>query len=245
MTPSDRYERQQKLPQIGENGQRKLSKAQVLIIGLGGLGSAAAMQLASSGIGKLVLNDFDVVETHNLPRQLIHRPATVGELKTDSAKQTLNALNPDCEIKLISHQLDEQEIAAEITAADVVLDCTDNYESRFMLNQQCHRHKTPLVYGAAIRLEGQTSIFLHEEDTPCYACIYNDNDQANEDCAGEGVLGSLPAIIGEMQALQAILYLTGNLPKDEHKLLLFDASRLSWQEIRLQRNPACKVCGNH
>jgi len=238
---TDRYERQRKLPQIGEHGQHKLETSQVLIIGLGGLGSAAAMQLASSGIGKLVLNDFDVVETHNLPRQLIHRPTTVGELKTDSAKQTLKSLNPDCEIKLISHQLEQDILAEEVRAASVVLDCTDNYESRFLLNKVCNRLTIPLVYGAAVRLEGQTSIFLQEQDTPCYACIYQD-EQADQDCAGEGVLGSLPAIIGEMQALQTILYLTDNLEKDEPKLLLFDASRLSWREIRLQRNPACSIC---
>jgi len=238
---TDRYERQRKLPQIGEHGQHKLETSQVLIIGLGGLGSAAAMQLASSGIGKLVLNDFDVVETHNLPRQLIHRPTTVGELKTDSAKQTLKSLNPDCEIKLISHQLEQDELAEEVRAASVVLDCTDNYESRFLLNKVCNRLTIPLVYGAAVRLEGQTSIFSQEQDTPCYACIYQD-EQADQDCAGEGVLGSLPAIIGEMQALQTILYLTDNLEKDEPKLLLFDASRLSWREIRLQRNPACSIC---
>ncbi len=243
MSTPDRYERQRKLPQIGDAGQHKLAEANVLIIGLGGLGSAAAMQLASSGIGHLVLNDFDIVETHNLPRQRIHRPATIGELKTESAKQTLNQLNPDCEIRLISHQLDEQELIEEIKKSEVVLDCTDNYESRFMINQHCHTLKTPVAYGAAIRLEGQTSFFLQQEDTPCYACLYNDSAQANEDCAGEGVLGSLPAIIGEMQALQTILYLTGNLHKDEHKLLLFDAIKLSWQEIRLQRNPACTVCG--
>ena len=242
MTTSDRYERQRKLTKIGELGQHKLAKAQVLIMGLGGLGSAAAMQLASAGVGRLILNDFDIVETHNLPRQLIHRPATVGELKTDSARQTLKALNPDCEIRLLSHQLDEQELATEVEQANIVLDCSDNYESRFLINKICHRYKTALVYGAAIRLEGQTSIFLQQEDAPCYACIYNDSEQADEDCAGEGVLASLPAIIGEMQALQAILYLTDNLEKHEPALLLFDASRLNWQEIRLQRNPACTVC---
>lgn len=245
MNSTDRYNRQQKLPQIGPAGQARLGKARILIIGLGGLGSSAAMQLASAGIGHIVLNDFDIVESHNLSRQLIHRADAIGELKTASAKATLNALNPDCQLRTIDHQLDQLELEKEIQQADAVLDCTDNYESRFLINQVCFATHTPLVFGAAIRLEGQTSTFLHEADAPCYACVYSDQQQADEDCAGAGVLGSLPAIIGEMQALQAIMLVTENTMKQNYKLLLFDASTLSWQEILLQKNPACPVCSDN
>lgn len=243
MTPEQfqRYARQIRLGQVQQSGQEKLLAARVLIVGLGGLGSPAAMYLAASGVGTLVLSDYDRVEPSNLQRQIIHRESDIGELKAASAKQTLSAINPACELIALDWQLDEQELGTEIRAADLVLDCTDNFASRFQLNRVAIRERTPLVTAAAIRLEGQIMTSL-ADGGPCYQCIYPEALENQESCDMEGVLAPLVGVIGSLQALQAVRVLTGHQEELRGVLLLFDAASMEWQRIRVPARPACPIC---
>jgi adenylyltransferase/sulfurtransferase len=246
MTPEqiERYARQIRLEQVKESGQEKLLAARVLIVGLGGLGSPAAMYLAASGVGTLVLSDFDRVEPSNLQRQIIHRESDIGELKATSAKQTLNDLNPACQAIALDWELDEDELTTEIGAADLVLDCTDNFASRFRLNRIAVREKTPLVTAAAIRLEGQIMTSL-ADGGPCYQCVYPQQLEHQESCALEGVLAPLVGVIGSLQALQAVRVLTGHQEELRGILLLFDAASMEWQRIRVPGRPNCPVCSGN
>lgn len=237
-----RYARQIRLPSIGETGQQRLLDASVLIIGLGGLGSPAAMYLAACGVGELVLCDFDRVEQSNLQRQIIHSEGDVGELKADSAKRSLARLNPRCHVEAIDWELDEHELRDRVQVADLVLDCTDNFETRFLLNRVAVKEKTPLVSGAAIRQEGQIMSTL-AGGLPCYQCVYPENLEHQETCALEGVLAPMVGIIGSLQALQAIQILTGNDDMLRGTLLLFDGMGMTWQRIQVPPRPDCPVCG--
>lgn len=245
MIPEDeaRYSRQIKLPQIGEDGQQKILQANVLIIGMGGLGSPAALYLAAAGIGKLSISDFDVVEESNLQRQVIHRNDTIGELKAQSARQTIHQLNPGCEIEMIDHQMDEQELEQAIFRADIVLDCSDNFPTRFAVNRFCVRSKTPLVSAAAIRLEGQILCHIPDSGGPCYQCLYSDEYAEAQTCEVEGVLGPVVGIMGTLQALDALLILTGNHEELVGKLMLFDALNMQWQQVMIPANSKCPACG--
>jgi adenylyltransferase/sulfurtransferase len=238
----DRYSRQIRLSQIGEKGQQAILDASALIIGVGGLGSPAAMYLAAAGIGRLVLSDFDIVETSNLQRQIIHNNAAVGEHKVESGKQTLNALNPNCEVDLIPYQLDGEEVKSAIEAVDIVLDCSDNYPTRFEVNRYCVETGTPLVSGAAIRLEGQIMNYQPGKQGSCYQCLYSQVYENAESCEMEGVLGPVVGVIGTMQALQALLIITGEGDPLLNKLLLFDASAMEWQSVTLPKRKDCPVC---
>jgi adenylyltransferase/sulfurtransferase len=191
MTPAqrDRYARHIRLPQIGESGQQAILDASALIVGVGGLGSPAAMYLAAAGIGKLILSDFDIVETSNLQRQIIHNQGSVGENKVDSGRQTLAALNPDCEVEVIGYQLEGDELRQVINSVDIVLDCSDNYPTRFEVNRCCVETATPLVTGASIRLEGQIMNYQPAADSACYQCLYTEAYGNEESCELEGVLG--------------------------------------------------------
>ncbi|MCH7880653.1 MAG: molybdopterin-synthase adenylyltransferase MoeB [Proteobacteria bacterium] len=240
---SDRYSRQIRLPQIGEQGQQKILDANALIIGMGGLGSPAALYLAAAGIGKLVISDYDVVEESNLQRQIIHTRASVGELKTDSAKRSIEALNPDCEVEPINYQIDGDELKAIIDSVDIVLDCCDNFPTRFEVNRACVESTTPLVSGAAIRLEGQIMNYQPGVGSPCYQCLYTQVYENAETCEMEGVLGPVVGVIGTLQALQALLILTGLGEPLIGRLLLLDAANMEWQAVNLPKNPACPVCG--
>ena len=239
----DRYSRQIRLPQIGEKGQQKILDSTVLIIGMGGLGSPAAMYLAAAGIGKLVISDYDIVEASNLQRQIIHANNWIGENKVDSAKAGIEALNPDCEVEAINFQLDEEELKSVIQRADIVLDCSDNFPTRFEVNRYCVETETPLVSGAAIRLEGQIMNFQPKVNGPCYQCLYTQVYENAETCEMEGILGPVVGVIGTMQALQTLLILTGQGEPLIGKLLLLDAASMEWQGVKLPRNPACPVCG--
>ncbi|RLA09651.1 MAG: molybdopterin-synthase adenylyltransferase MoeB, partial [Gammaproteobacteria bacterium] len=168
----DRYARQIRLAQFGEQGQQKILDASALIVGMGGLGSPAAMYLAASGIGKLVISDYDMVEASNLQRQIIHADKSIGENKVDSAKQTIEALNPACEVETIGYQLEGEELKSTIEGVDIVLDCSDNFPTRFEVNRYCVETETPLVTGAAIRLEGQIMNYQPNVQGPCYQCLY-------------------------------------------------------------------------
>jgi adenylyltransferase/sulfurtransferase len=239
----DRYARQIRLPQIGEQGQQKILDSSALIVGMGGLGSPAALYLAAAGIGKLVINDFDIVEASNLQRQIIHTDRSIGENKVDSAKQGIEAINPECEVETIYYQIDGDELKSTIDGVDIVLDCTDNFPTRFEVNLYCVETATPLVSGAAIRLEGQIMNYQPGVKSPCYQCLYTKVYENAETCEMEGVLGPVVGVIGTMQALQTLLILTGQGEPLIGKLLLLDAASMEWQGVTLPRNPACPVCG--
>jgi len=245
MTPEQqqRYARHIRLPQIGERGQQAILDASALIVGVGGLGSPAAMYLAAAGIGKLVLSDYDVVETSNLQRQIIHRDDAVGEDKVESGRQTLAALNPGCEIETIGYQMDADELKARVDAVSIVLDCSDNFPTRFDVNRACVETATPLVTGAAIRLEGQIMNYQPGPDSACYQCLYTHAYGAEESCELEGILGPVVGVIGTLQAVQTLLILAGQGEELRNRLLLFDAFAMEWQSVTLPRNPACPVCG--
>jgi adenylyltransferase/sulfurtransferase len=239
----ERYARQIRLAQFGEQGQQKILDASALIIGMGGLGSPAAMYLAASGIGKLVISDYDMVEASNLQRQIIHADKSIGENKVDSAKQTIEALNPACEVETIGYQLEGEELKSTIEGVDIVLDCSDNFPTRFEVNRYCVETETPLVTGAAIRLEGQIMNYQPNVQGPCYQCLYTQIYENAETCEMEGVLGPVVGVIGTMQALQTLLILTGQGEPLIGRLLLFDAASMEWQGVKLPKNPHCPVCG--
>ena len=246
MTPSDesRYNRQIKLPQIGEEGQQKIIYSTVLIIGMGGLGSPAAMYLAAAGIGKLIISDFDVVEESNLQRQIIHQTKNVGDLKAHSARQTILDINPDCQVEMIDRELDDEELEDFINKANIVLDCSDNFPTRFAVNRFCVQTKTPLVSAAAIRLEGQILSFIPDTDGPCYQCLYSGEYENAQTCEMEGVLGPVVGVMGTLQALQALLILTGHTQEIIGKLQLFDGLNMQWQQVQIPKNPTCPICSN-
>ncbi len=237
-----RYSRQIMLPDIDIEGQEKLLAAKVLIVGLGGLGSPVAMYLAAAGVGHLVLADFDQVDLSNLQRQIAHTTASIGVNKAQSATKTLSELNPDIQISCIETMLDADALLAQTKQVNLVIDCTDNFQTRFAINRACVTAKVPLVSGAAIRLEGQVSVFdPRDSDSPCYRCLYS---EANDDltCAANGVLAPLVGIIGSVQALEAIKLLTGFGQSLAGRLLLLDARYLQWREIKLRKDPQCPVC---
>ena len=239
-----RYSRQIMLPQVDIEGQQKLLDSRVLIIGLGGLGSPAAMYLAAAGIGRLVLNDFDAVDLSNLQRQIAHDTDNLGLSKVESAKHTLLRMNPDIQIEAINHRLEGEELAQEIAASDVVLDCTDNFATRFAVNRACVTSKTPLVSGAVIRFEGQITVFTPGvDDSPCYNCLYPDQGELEETCVRNGVIAPLPGIIGSMQALEAIKLIIGIGQSLSGRLLLLDALSMEWNRMKLKKNPQCPTCG--
>ena len=242
---AERYSRHMRLAGIGERGQERLNAARVLVVGLGGLGSPVAMYLAASGIGHLVLSDYDVVELSNLQRQIVHGSADIGRSKVDSARDTLLALNPEIEVTSRHWALDDDDLDQEVAAATVVVDATDNFESRFALNAACWRHATPLVSGAAIRMEGQIAVFdPREPDSPCYRCLYSDDGRAEgEPCALVGVLAPLLGMIGSVQAAETIKLIAGFGTSLAGRLIALDAAGMEWRELRLGKDPACPVCG--
>ena len=246
MIPEDeaRYDRQIKLAQIGAEGQQKILDARVLIIGMGGLGSPAAMYLAAAGVGSLTISDFDVVEESNLQRQIAHNASRRGQLKVESAAQTIRQLSADCKVRTIDREMDEQELQQAITDADVVLDCSDNFPTRFAVNRLCVETGTPLVSAAAIRMEGQILCHIPNSGGPCYRCLYSDAYQDAQTCEVEGVLGPVVGVMGTLQALDALLILTGNHQELVGKLMLFDGLNMQWQQVRIPPDPKCPVCSN-
>ncbi|KHD08075.1 molybdopterin-synthase adenylyltransferase [Candidatus Thiomargarita nelsonii] len=238
-----RYSRQILLPQVGIEGQERLLNAKVLIIGMGGLGSPAAMYLAAAGIGHLRLCDFDVVDLSNLQRQIIHNTHEIGKPKVESARETLLALNPLIEVTPLYQQLDDEALAEEVANVDVVLDCSDNLPTRFAINQACVNTKTPLVSGAAIRMEGQISVFRgYLPDSPCYRCLYPSNDDINETCSQTGILAPIVGIIGSLQALEAMKVIMDVGDTLNGELLLIDALNMEFNRVKLVKNKGCPVC---
>ncbi len=239
----DRYSRQIRLEQFGEKGQQAILDASALIVGVGGLGSPAAMYLAAAGIGKLVLSDYDIVETSNLQRQIIHPDSAVGDDKVESGRHTLKALNPNCAVDVIPYQLEGEELRQVIDSVDIVLDCSDNFPTRFDLNRACVETRTALVAGAAIRLEGQIMNYQPAADSSCYQCLYPKAYGAEESCEMEGILGPVVGVIGTLQAVQTLLILAGQGDELVNRLLLFDALSMQWQGVTLPKNPDCPACG--
>ncbi len=238
-----RYSRQIMLPAMGVEGQQRLLAARVLIIGLGGLGSPVAMYLAAAGVGALVLADFDRVDLSNLQRQIAHTTDRIGVSKADSARQTVLALNPDCRVETRPRLLDETELGAEVGKADLVLDCSDNFTTRFGVSAACVAAGKPLVSGAAIRMEGQVAVFSGRPGDPCYHCLYGEQGEVEETCAENGVLAPLAGIIGSIQAAEAIKVLAGIGQPLYGRLLLLDAAAMEWRSLRLRADPACPQCG--
>ena len=242
---SNRYSRQIRLEKIGEFGQQKIIDSTILIIGMGGLGSPAALYLAASGVGKLVISDFDIVEESNLQRQILHINRAIGYNKVDSAKSSIEALNPYCEVESINYQIYGDELKKIINRVDLVLDCSDNFPTRFEVNRYCVEFCKPLVSGTAIRLEGQILSYQPKFEGPCYQCLYSEAVYENvENCEMEGILGPVVGVIGTMQALQALMILTDNAATLVGKLLLFDAAAMEWQQVHLSKNSKCPVCAS-
>ncbi|CAI0767877.1 Molybdopterin-synthase adenylyltransferase [Serratia liquefaciens] len=238
-----RYNRQIILRGFDFDGQEKLKAARVLIVGLGGLGCAAAPYLVAAGVGHLTLVDFDTVSLSNLQRQILHRDARIGMAKVESARLELSAINPHAQIETVDAQLDDDQMAAQIAACDLVLDCTDNVATRNLLNHLCHAQRKPLVSGAAIRMEGQLSVFTYQPGEPCYRCLsrlFGDNALT---CVEAGVMAPLVGTIGTLQAMEAIKLLTQYGQPLTGKLLMFDAMTMQFREMKLPKDPQCDVCG--
>ncbi|MFQ5642156.1 MAG: ThiF family adenylyltransferase [Thiogranum sp.] len=240
-----RYSRQIMLPQVDAAGQQKLLDAHVLIIGAGGLGSPVAMYLAGAGIGRITIADNDTVDLSNLQRQILHRNADLGRAKVDSARDTLTGLNPDIRVTALNAFMDNAALADLVTQADLVIDASDNFATRFAINAACVDSGTALVSGAAIRMEGQLSVFLPQrEDSPCYRCLYSEGEEPDQTCSESGVLSPLVGVIGSLQALETIKVLLAIGETLCGRLLVFDGLYHEWRSIKLNKDPHCPVCGN-
>ena len=239
-----RYSRHILLSEFGVEGQEKLNQSHALIIGAGGLGSPAALYLATSGVATITLCDGDVVDLTNLQRQIVHRNDSVGLAKTISARRTLLEINPDIEVIAVPQRLSGETLEKRVAAADVVLDCCDNFTTRHAVNRACVKYKKPLVSGAGIRFDGQISVFdLRHATSPCYNCLFSE-DQAFEEtrCAVMGVFAPLVGIIGAMQAAEAIKVLTGCGETLNGRFLMLDGLSMEWCALKLNKDPACSVC---
>lgn len=237
-----RYSRQILMPEIDYAGQLTLAQSHAVIFGLGGLGSPASLYLAAAGIGKLTLVDFDEVDDSNLQRQIVHREANIGQAKVASAKSTLAQLNRHIEIETIARHMDEKEVSELVRQADVVLDCTDNFASRFALNRACYAEKKPLISGAAIRWEGQLSTYdFRNENSPCYQCLYPEDNGQELTCSQNGVLSPVVGMVGSMQAIEAVKALL-KLPTLTGKLMIIDAYSMMIRTLNLKKDPGCKHC---
>ena len=239
-----RYARHILLDDLGIEGQEKLLASRVLIVGAGGLGSPAAMYLASAGIGQIVLADHDHIEMSNLQRQILHTSDRIGELKAESGRKTLRALNPQVLVETRTTRLDADALMSEIGGVDLVVDCTDNFETRHAINRACVHNAKPLVSGAAVRYDGQISVFdTRDQASPCYHCLFPQADDVEQvNCATMGVFAPLVGIIGSMQAAEAIKVIAGIGKPLTGRLLILDATDMTWHSVRVRRDPGCPVC---
>ena len=254
-----RYSRHILLPQIDYAGQEKLLTARVLIVGLGGLGSPVALYLAAAGVGELILNDFDEVDVSNLQRQIIHDENSVGKSKVSSAAAKIKNLNKNVSCVELPQKLNKQELTEQIEQATVVVDCSDNFATRYLLNEACVKSKIPLVSGSAIRLEGQVSVFRNsgsdsenENEDACYACLfpYSDTNRETETetdeeeltCAESGVLSSVVGVIGSLQATEVLKVITGLGEVLQNRLLVMDATTMTFRELKFKKDEGCLVC---
>lgn len=238
-----RYSRHILLNEIGIEGQERLRAAHALVIGAGGLGSPAALYLASAGIGTLTLVDGDSVDLTNLQRQILHTTERIGTPKAASGRQSLSALNPDVRIEAIEARIDGAALDALVRQATVVLDCSDNFATRHAINRSCVAHRRPVVSGAAIRFDGQVATFdLRSSESPCYACLFPPGDGEDELCSVMGVFAPVTGIIGAVQAAEALKLAAGLDSGLAGRLLILDALAMSWHDVRVPRDPQCPVC---
>ncbi|NTW02544.1 MAG: molybdopterin-synthase adenylyltransferase MoeB [Oscillochloris sp.] len=242
-----RYSRHLIMPEVGMTGQRKLKQGSVLLIGTGGLGSPLALYLAAAGVGHIGLVDFDVVDSSNLQRQIVHGSATVGLSKTESAKRRLADLNPLVEVTTYETQITSENALDLMRPYDVIIDGTDNFPTRYLTNDAAVMLGKPNIYGSIFRFEGQATVFYPKEGGPCYRCLYPEPPPPGlvPSCAEGGVLGVLPGVIGTIQATEAIKLLTGIGDPLIGRLMLYDALAMRFRELKLRRNPSCPVCGEH
>jgi molybdopterin/thiamine biosynthesis adenylyltransferase len=241
-----RYSRHILLEEIGIEGQQRLLDAKALIIGLGGLGSPAALYLAASGVGRLVLCDHDTVELSNLQRQIIHHTAAIGQPKVSSARDTLHDINPEVECVTLAVRAEAAELGEMVAGADVVLDCSDNFATRYAINLTCLAQRKPLVSGAAVRFDGQVSVFdFRLADSPCYNCLFPEDSQSAElRCATTGVFAPLVGVIGTLQAAEALKLLAGIERGLSGRLLTLNALDMNIMRSNLNKDPACRACGS-
>ena len=239
------YSRQIMLPHFGIEGQQRLQNAHIVIMGVGGLGSPAAMYLAAAGVGTLTLVDFDTVDNSNLQRQIIHNTESIGKNKVSSAKNTLLKINPETSIHCIDKKLTLEALESLFKDVNCVIDATDNFTSRFLINRACVSQKIALISAAAIQYEGQISVFdLRQQDSPCYACLYAEGGEENTNCSDNGILAPVVGILGSMQALEAIKLICTIGDTLQNRLLIFDALALQWRTMKLNKDRKCPVC-NH
>lgn len=241
-----RYSRHILLPEIDITGQQRLQAARVLIVGLGGLGGPVALYLAASGVGELVVNDDDHVELSNLQRQILFTTDDLGHPKAAAAAAHLARLNPETRVTPLPNRLDAPALYRQVAAADLVIDCSDNFPTRFRINRACVANATPLISGAVIRWQGLLFTFSATPEAPCYACIFDEQTPAEEEesCAAAGVVAPLAGVVGSFQATEAIKFLVGYRPNDKPQLLSIHGATLNCRAIAIQADPACPVCGN-
>jgi len=239
-----RYSRHILLPEIGVEGQEKLLAASALVIGAGGLGSPAAMYLAAAGVGTITLADGDAVDLTNLQRQILHTSQSIGKPKAESGRSALARINPEVHVAPVQSRLEGEELDRLVARASVVLDCSDNFATRHAVNRACVRHRRPLVSGAAVRFDGQVSVFdLRDDLSACYHCLFPENAELEETrCAVMGVFAPLTGIIGTVQAAEALKLLAGAGETLNGRLLILDALAMQWRTVKLARDPVCSVC---
>lgn len=239
-----RYSRQIMLPDVDIEGQERWLNSRVLIMGLGGLGSPVALYLAAAGIGELVLVDDDSVDLSNLQRQIIHGTQQIGQTKVSSAALRIAEINPDIQVEQHAQRLAEDELQRLVASVDLVVDCTDNFSTRFAINKACVQSRVPLVSGAAIRMEGQVSVYhAGVEGSPCYQCLYSEGEDEQLTCSESGVLSPVVGIVGSIQALEALKVLANVGQPLVGRLLLLDARYMEWRTLKLKSDPECLICG--
>ena len=240
-----RYSRHILLEEIGIEGQQRINASTMLIVGAGGLGSPAALYLASAGVGRLTLVDSDRVDLTNLQRQVLHATDRIGQLKTSSERIALNALNPEVQVVEVPRRAGLDELDPLVAEGQIVLDCSDNFATRHALNRACVRHRRPLVSGAAVRFDGQVAIFDRRvEEAPCYACLFPESTEAQDElCSTMGVFAPLTGIVGCMQAAEALKLAAGRESSLSGRLMLVDALSMQWRSLTIGRDPGCPVCG--
>lgn len=241
-----RYSRHILLPEVGGRGQQKIRQASVLLVGTGGLGSPAALYLAAAGVGRLGLVDHDTVDISNLQRQVLHATPDLGRPKVESAREKLTALNPDVQVEVYRERLDSGNAARLIQQYDLVVDGSDNFSTRYLVNDACYFAGKPLIHGSIFRFEGQLTTILPGEG-PCYRCLYPDPPPAGlvPSCQEAGVLGVLAGVIGVLQATEALKYILGRGELLRGRLLLYDALAMSFRQVKVRRDPGCPLCGDH
>jgi molybdopterin/thiamine biosynthesis adenylyltransferase len=242
-----RYSRHILLDEIGVEGQERLLRSHALVIGAGGLGSPVALYLGTAGVGHITISDHDHVDLTNLQRQIAHNLSRLGQAKAESAAQSIHAINPEPRVDAKVQRAGPAELDEWVASADVVLDCSDNFETRQRVNAACVKHRKPLVSGAAIGFDGQISVYdTRQANAPCYACLFPPGSTFEETlCATMGVFAPLVGIIGTMQAAEALKLLAGVGQSLAGRLLMLDARSMEWNDVRLQRQPGCPVCGQH